>query len=60
MVSGLRRRCEGPLARYVDARQQEEAKNAINRELAALKRMFRLWASSDACQSSADARLPAP
>lgn len=31
------------IARYVDARQQEGAKNAtINRELAALKRMFRL------------------
>jgi integrase len=31
------------LARYVDERQQEGAKNAtINRELAALKRMFRL------------------
>ena len=31
------------LARYVDKRQQEEAANAtINRELAALKRMFRL------------------
>jgi integrase len=33
----------GLLARYVDARQQEKAKNAtINRELAALKRMFHL------------------
>jgi integrase len=31
------------IARYVDARQQDGAKNAtINRELAALKRMFRL------------------
>src|SRR5512133_3432198 len=31
------------LARYIDQRQQEGAKNAtINRELAALKRMFRL------------------
>jgi integrase len=31
------------IARYVDARQLQEAKNAtINRELAALKRMFRL------------------
>lgn len=31
------------LARYIDQRQQEKAKNAtINRELAALKRMFRL------------------
>jgi integrase len=31
------------IARYVDARQQEGAKNAtINREVAALKRMFRL------------------
>ena len=31
------------IARYVDARQGEQAKNAtINRELAALKRMFRL------------------
>jgi hypothetical protein len=31
------------LARYVDKRQQENAANAtINRELAALKRMFRL------------------
>lgn len=33
----------GLIARYVDARQQDGAKNAtINRELAALKRMFRL------------------
>lgn len=33
----------GLIARYVDARQQEKAANAtINRELAALKRMFRL------------------
>ena len=33
----------GLIARYVDARQQEGAANAtINRELAALKRMFRL------------------
>jgi integrase len=31
------------IARYVDARQRQEAKNAtINRELAALKRMFKL------------------
>jgi hypothetical protein len=31
------------VARYVDKRQEEEAKNAtINRELAALKRMFHL------------------
>lgn len=31
------------IARYVDSRQQEQAKNAtINRELAVLKRMFRL------------------
>src|SRR5271157_341239 len=35
------------LARYVDKRQQEEAANAtINRELAALKRMFRLGQQS--------------
>jgi len=35
------------LARYVDNRQQEEAANAtINRELAALKRMFRLGQQS--------------
>ncbi len=35
------------LARYVDARQQQGAKNAtINRELAALKRMFRLGQES--------------
>jgi len=33
----------GLIARYVDARQQEGAKNAtINREIAAFKRMFRL------------------
>src|ERR1039457_1242445 len=36
-------RSSGLIARYVDARQQEAAANAtINRELAALKRMFRL------------------
>ena len=36
-------RSSGLIARYVDARQQETAANAtINRELAALKRMFRL------------------
>jgi integrase len=35
------------IARYVDARQGEKAKNAtINRELAALKRMFRLGMKS--------------
>ena len=35
------------LARYIDNRQQEEAANAtINRELAALKRMFRLGQQS--------------
>jgi integrase len=35
------------LARYVDKRQQEQAANAtINRELAALKRMFRLGQQS--------------
>jgi len=35
------------IARYVDERQQEKAANAtINRELAALKRMFRLGLSS--------------
>ena len=35
------------ISRYVDARQQEGAKNAtINRELAALKRMFRLGQQS--------------
>src|SRR5215469_15070117 len=35
------------IARYVDARQQEGAKNAtINREVAALKRMFRLGQQS--------------
>ena len=31
------------IARYVDSRQQEGASNAtVNRELAALKRMFRI------------------
>lgn len=35
------------LARYIDGRQNEDAKNAtINRELAALKRMFRLGAKA--------------
>jgi site-specific recombinase XerD len=35
------------LARYVDKRQQEEAANAtINRELAALQRMFRIGQQS--------------
>jgi integrase len=38
---------EGRLAHYVDSRQQERASNAtINREVAALKRMFRLGQQS--------------
>ncbi len=49
------------ISRYVDQRQQEGAKNAtINREVAALKRMFRLGQQSHSSEGFADAALPSP